>query len=90
MKSLSWKIVEKHEKITLPTPPPPPKKRREKKKTKNEKRILQRLSLLTSMSPLRMPSKSEGLIQPSITNHPPKLTALTLELPCNPSTKQLQ
>lgn len=41
---------------------------------------------LTSMSPLGMPSKSEGLIQPSTTNHPPKFTPLTLESPCNPST----
>lgn len=41
---------------------------------------------LTSISPLGMPSKSEGLIQPSTTNHPPKFTALTLESPCNPTT----
>lgn len=41
---------------------------------------------LTSMSPLGMPSNSEGLIQPSTTSHPPKFTALTLESPRNPST----
>lgn len=43
---------------------------------------------LTSMSPLAMPSNKEGLIQPSITSHPPKLTPLTLDPPCNPSTSK--
>ena len=41
---------------------------------------------LTSMSPLGMASKSDGLIQPSITSQPPKFTPRTLELPLNPST----
>lgn len=42
---------------------------------------------LTSISPLGMPSKREGLIHPSTTNHPPKFTPLTFESPRNPSTK---
>lgn len=35
----------------------------------------------TSISPFGIPSKSDGLIHPSTTSHPPKLTALTLGSP---------
>lgn len=42
------------------------------------------------MSPLAMPSNKEGLIQPSMTSHPPKFTPLTLESPSNPSTWKKQ
>lgn len=45
-----------------------------------------KIRALTSISPLGIPSNSEGLIHPSTTNHPPKLTALTFESPGNPST----
>lgn len=38
------------------------------------------------MSPLAVPPKSEGLIQPSITSHPPKFTSLALEPSSKPST----
>ncbi len=53
-------------------------------KKQNKKQNLNKK--LTSMSPLGMPSNSEGLIQPSTTSHPPKFTAFTLESPANPST----
>lgn len=63
------------------------------KKTISQKKRKERSEfkkILTSISPLGMPSNSEGLIQPSTTSQPPKFTPLTLEPPLNPSTYSKQ
>ena len=51
---------------------------REQRKTKMKSHDQRMVVVVTKKSLLGMPSKREGWIQPSVTSHPPRLTALNV------------